>query len=132
MTINNIARLIANADKYKRQSTIPQLSNGCTPPSSYVNPYCPAGMDITGMKESDYKIISVDKQVSQRMKDITLEEIKQGYGMSDHNNDPVSDLIKAYDMQVPVKDRINAGWTLEKIHQKEVCKIFDFISSRVS
>lgn len=131
MTINDIARLMANADPYKRQSTMPQLPNGSTPPPGYVNPHCPPGMDITGMKESDYKIIPVDKNVEQRMKEITLEEIKRGYGMSDPNRDPVSDLIKAYDQQIPVKDRINAGWTLEKIHQKEVRRIFDFIHSRV-
>ena len=83
------------------------------------------------MKTSDYKIIPIDKDVEQKMKDITLEEIKRGYGMSDPYRDPVSDLIKSYDKQIPVKDRINAGWTLEKIHQNEVRRIFDFIHSRI-
>lgn len=131
MTIGDIARLMVRGDRYKNQSAEPKLPNGATPPPGYVNPHCPPGMDITGMKESDYKIIPVDPNVAQRMREITLEEIRRGHGMTDPNQDPVSDLIKAYDMQVPVKDRINAGWTLEKIYQKEVGKIFDFIRSRV-
>ena len=65
------------------------------------------------------------------MKDITFEEIKRGYGMTDPHRDPVSDLIKSYDKQIPAKDRINAGWTLDKIHHREVCRIFSFIKSRV-
>lgn len=96
-----------------------------------LDPYCPPNMDITGMKESDFKIIPVDEQVAQQMRDITLEEISQRYGMSDPNRDPVSDLIKSYYPRVAVKDRVHAAHTLEKTHPNEVCKIFDFIRSRV-
>lgn len=131
MTVTDIARMMASRERYQRQSAEPKLPNGSTPPPGYVNPYCPEGLDITGMKSSDYKIIPVDKNVEQKMKDITLEEIKRGYGKSDPYRDPVSDLIKSYDKQIPAKDRINAGWTLEKVHQREVRRIFDFIKSRV-
>lgn len=131
MTINDIARMMISADRFKKQSAMPELPNGSLPPPGHVNPYCPPGMDITGMKESDFKIIPVDEKVAQQMKDLTLAEIKRGYGMSDPNRAPVSDMIRAYAMSSPVEDRINAGWSLEKIHQNEVRRIFDFIESRV-
>lgn len=45
MTINDIARMMANRQRYERQSTEPKLPNGSTPPPGYVNPYCPEGLD---------------------------------------------------------------------------------------
>ncbi len=131
MTISNITKLMITADRFNRQISIPELPNGSLPPPGHINPYCTPGLDITGMTASDFKIIPIDKKVIQQMKDITFEEIKRGYGMSDPNHDPVSDLIKSYYKRVAIDDRKHAGWTLEKIHQNEVCKIFDFIKSRI-
>ena len=41
MRINDIAQMMINIDKFKRQSSMPNLPNGSTPPSGYVNPHCP-------------------------------------------------------------------------------------------
>lgn len=130
MTINDIARMMVNSERYKRQSTEPKLPNGSLPPEGHVNPYCPEGMDITGMKESDFKIISVDKEVEQQMKDIAFNHMKDYYGMSGGHGD-VAEAVKAYLSKIPAEDRINAGWTLNHIHQAEAQRLVDFVRSRV-
>lgn len=130
MTINDIARMMANTDRYKCQSAEPKLPNGSLPPKGHVNPYCPEGMDITGMKESDFKFIPVSKEAEQQMRDIAFNHMKDYYGMSGGHGD-VAEAVKAYLLKIPVGDRINAGWTLNHIHHAEATRLYDFVKSRV-
>ena len=88
MTINDIARMVASGDRYQRQSATPNLPNGSLPPAGHVNPYCPEGMDITGMKESDFKIIPVSKEVETQIRDMTFNNMKKYYGMSAPSDTP--------------------------------------------
>ena len=131
MTINDIARMVASGDRYQRQSATPNLPNGSLPPAGHVNPYCPEGMDITGMKESDFKIIPVSKEVETQIRDMTFNNMKKYYGMSAPSGNDLGDMIKSYVMTLPPKDRANAGYTLNQIHREEAVRLQDFVKSRV-
>lgn len=130
MTINDIARMMASRERYQRQSAEPKLANGSLPPKGHVNPYCPEGMDITGMKSSDFKIIPVDEKAAQQMKDIAFNHMKDYYGMSGEHGD-VAEAVKAYLSKIPAGDRMHASWTLEQIHHAEATRLYDFVKSRV-
>ncbi len=130
MTIHDIARMMVSRERFQRQSSEPKLKNGSLPPKGHVNPYCPEGMDITGMKESDFKFIPVSKDAEQQMKDIAFSQMKNNYGMTGERGD-VAEAVKAYLSKIPAKDRINAGWTLNHVYQAEARKLSDFIKSRV-
>ena len=131
MTINDIARMVASGDRYQRQSATPNLPNGSLPPAGHVNPYCPEGMDITGMKESDFKIIPVSKEVETQIRDMTFNNMKKYYGMSAPSGNDLGDMIKSYVMTLPPKDRANAGYTLNQVHREEAVRLQDFVKSRV-
>ncbi len=131
MTINDIARMMASRDRYQRQSAEPKLPNGSLPPKGHVNPYCPEGMDITGMKASDFKTIPVDKEVEQQVKDMVFDDMKKYYGMSGPDGNNLADTIKAYLPKIPVEDRKHAARTLHHIHIAEATRLYDFVKSRV-
>ena len=131
MTINALARMMVNRDRYQQQSATPNLPNGSLPPKGHVNPYCPEGMDITGMKESDFKIIPVSKEVETQIRDMTFNNMKKYYGMSAPSGNDLGDMIKSYVMTLPPKDRANAGYTLNQIHREEAVRLQDFVKSRV-
>ena len=131
MRINDIAQMMINIDKFKRQSSMPNLPNGSLPPKGHVNPYSPPGMNITGMKASDFKIIPVSKEVEQQIKDMVLDDMKKYYGMSGPDGNNLSDAIKAYLPQIPVEDRKHAAHTLHQIHNAEARRLNDFVRSRV-
>lgn len=131
MTINTIARMMANTEHYKRQSAEPKLPNGSLPPKGHVNPYCPEGMDITGMKASDFKTIPVSKEVEQQVRDMVFDDMKEYYGMSGPDGNNLSDAIKAYLPKIPVEDRKHAARTLHHIHNAEASRLNDFVRSRV-
>ncbi len=130
MTINDIAKMMMNRERFQSKNVMPKLPNGSLPPKGHVNPYCPDGMDITGMKSSDFKIIPVDKNLEQQMKDIAMDHMRKYYGMSGGHGD-AAEAIKAYLFKIPAADRINAGWTLQQIHLSEARKLNDFVKSRV-
>ena len=121
MTINSLARMMVNRDRYQRQSATPNLPNGSLPPKGHVNPYYPESMNITGMKASDFKTIPVSKEVEEQVKDIAFQHMKKNYGMTDPNRSDLADAIKAYVSKIPEKDRDRA----------EAVKLDEFVKSRV-
>lgn len=132
MTITELARMTARNDSYQRQlSQQPKLPNGSLPPPGHVNPYCPPGMDITGIQASDLHEIPVSKDVAQRLKDLAFDNMKNYFGMCGPNADEGPDMIEAYCLSAPVKDRINAGFTLTRIHRAEAQRLVDFVRSKV-
>ena len=131
MTINSLARMMVNRDRYQRQSATPNLPNGSLPPKGHVNPYYPESMNITGMKASDFKTIPVSKEVEEQVKDIAFQHMKKNYGMTDPNRSDLADAIKAYVSKIPEKDRVHAVRTLTNIHRAEAVKLDEFVKSRV-
>ncbi len=87
-------------------------------------------MDITGMKSSDFKIIPVDKDAEQQMKDIAFNHMKDYYDMSGGHGD-VGEAVKAYLSKISAGYRMHASWTLEQIHLAESTRLNDFVRSRV-
>ena len=130
MTINEIARMMVSTERYQSQTAQPKLENGSLPPKGHVNPWCPPGMDITGMKQSDFKIIPVSKEIETRLRDMALQNMKQYYGMSPPSGNERGDTIRAYVMTLPPEDRANAGYTLNQIRLEEANRLCDFVRSR--
>lgn len=130
MTINDIAWMMRNSDRFQRQGTQPNLPNGSLPPAGHVNPYCEPGMDITGMTREDFQTVPVPKEAEQKMKDLAMRGMDTYYGMSGPDGDIVADTIEAYSLEAAVPDRINTSYTLTNIYRAEVNRIFDFIRSR--
>ena len=101
MTINSLARMMVNRDRYQRQSATPNLPNGSLPPKGHVNPYYPESMNITGMKASDFKTIPVSKEVEEQVKDIAFQHMKKNYGMTDPNRSDLAEAKKANVTKIP-------------------------------
>lgn len=100
MTVSDIARMMANADRYRRQGVTQNLPNGSLPPKDHVNPYCPEGMDITG--RTDFRrIVPVDEDVANRIRALVFENMKNNGGMSD--GEVESQVIKNYIMSLLLK-----------------------------
>ncbi len=134
MNINDMVKMMRGRDTYlASKNKEPQLPNGSLPPKDHVNPYCTPGMDITGMKFSDFKTMPIEKDVEEKFRNLVLEEFKKGYGMSDPDADPISDFIKSYYMsdKIAIDDRKHYAHTLEQISIQEARRISDFIESRV-
>ena len=127
MTVSDIARMMANADRYRRQGVTPNLPNGSLPPKDHVNPYCPEGMDITG--RTDFRrIVPVDEDVANRIRALVFENMKNNGGMSD--GEVESQVIKNYIMSLPPEERAAAGWTLNQIRIQEAKRLGEYVHQR--
>ena len=128
MTINDIARMMTNADRYRRGIAQPEYPNG----AAVSHPDTPDdGLDITGITAADRKIIPVSKEAEQTVRDMALEDMKKYYGMSGPDGNNLGNFIKSYYKQIPPSDRSNASWTLQQIHREEVYRLYDFVRSRI-
>lgn len=132
MTFGQLAQLQASADRYLRnRNTAPLYPPGYNGPLAPgdKNPFTPPGMDITGMTESDFKIIPVSKEIEQKIRDLAFRELRDGYGMTSSNE--LGETMKAYYPTIPPEDRPHASRTLYKIHHEEACRLVDFVQSRI-
>lgn len=129
MTFGELARLQMNAERFMHKGYKAEMSNGSTPGPDYVNPFAPPGMDITGMTESDFKIIPVSKEIEQKIRDLAFRELRDGYGMTSSNE--LGETMKAYYPTIPPEDRPHASRTLYKIHHEEACRLVDFVQSKI-
>lgn len=132
MTFGQLARLQVSADRYQQNrnnvSLYPPGYSGPLAPGDK-NPFTPPGMDITGMTESDFKIIPVSKEIEQKIRDLAFRELRDGYGMTSSNE--LGETMKAYYPTIPPEDRPHASRTLYKIHHEEACRLVDFVQSRI-
>lgn len=129
MTINDIAWMMRNADRFQRQGTQTNLSNGSVAPLSSP-PNADPSMDITGMTASDFKIIPVSEEVEQTIKDMVFRDMKENYGMSGTGNE-FGEMVRAYSSTVSAENRKDAAWTLHQIWHEEAVRLSEFIESRV-
>lgn len=82
MTITGMARFAQQNYKVQNLQLTPKLPNGSLPPNGHVNPYCPAGMDITG--RTDFRrIVLVDEDVANKIKSLVFESMEMNGGMGD-------------------------------------------------
>jgi len=78
MTINSLARMMVNRDRYQRQSATPNLPNGSLPPKGHVNPYYPESMNANqGLKTSVPKAAAMRPKIcrSRPVRERTVEAV---------------------------------------------------------
>ena len=129
MTITELTTILMNKDRYQHHGLEQFANHSNTPPAGHK--YYEDGMDITGMKASDFKTIPVSKEMEQKMKDIAFDQMKNYYGMTGEGSGEMAEAIKSYYSQIPKGDRIHAARTLDKIHRAEANRLNDFVRSRV-
>ena len=90
----------------------------------HVNPYGTPGMSLNDA--GDYrKIVPVDKGVVQQVKQIALDHMKNGYGVSD--GEDISAVIRNYTMSLAPEKRMSASWTLNEIFHNEAVRLGEFV-----
>lgn len=90
----------------------------------HVNPYGTPGMSLNDA--GDYrKIVPVDKGVVQQVKQIALDHMKNGYGVSD--GEDISAVIRSYTMSLSPEKRLSASWTLNEIFHSEATRLGEFV-----
>lgn len=90
----------------------------------HVNPYGTPGMSLNDA--GDYrKIVPVDKGVVQQVKQIALDHMKNGYGVSD--GEDISAVIRSYTMSLSPEKRLSASWTLNEIFHSEAVRLGDYV-----
>ena len=90
----------------------------------HVNPYGTPGMSLNDA--SDYrKIVPVDKGVVQQVKQIALDHMKNGCGVSD--GEDISRVIRDYTMSLAPEKRLSASWTLNEIFHSQATRLGDIV-----
>lgn len=90
----------------------------------HVNPYGTPGMSLNNA--GDYrKIVPVDEAVVQQVKQIALDHMKNGRGISD--GEDISAVIRNYTMSLSPEKRMSASWTLNEIFHSEAVRLGEFV-----
>lgn len=90
----------------------------------HVNPYGTPGMSLNDA--GDYrKMVSVDQGVVQQVKQLALDHMKNGYGVSD--GEDISKVIRDYTMSLAPEKRLSASWTLNEIFHGEAVRLGEFV-----
>ena len=91
----------------------------------HVNPY---GMSLNDA--GDYrKMVPVDEGVVRQIKQIALDHMKKGYGVSD--GEDISKAIRDYTMSLAPEQRLSASWTLNEIFHSEAARLGEYVHQRV-
>lgn len=116
MTITQIAQ-------NQQQQRIGEISRR-TQGKPHVNPYGTPGMSLNGA--GDYrKIVPVDEDVAQKVKQIAFDHMKNGYGVSD--GEDISAVIRNYTMTLSPEKRLSASWTLNEMFHSEATRLGEFV-----
>lgn len=114
-----IMQMVQNQQQ-QRISSLNQRSQG-TP---HVNPYGTPGMSLNDA--GDYrKIVPVDEGVVRQVKQIALDHMKNGYGVSD--GEDISAVIRNYTMSQAPEKRLSVSWTLNEIFHSEAVRLGEFV-----
>ncbi len=94
----------------------------------HVNPYGTPGMSLNDA--GDYrKMVPVDEGVVRQIKQIALDHMKKGYGVSD--GEDISKAIRDYTMSLAPEQRLSASWTLNEIFHSEAARLGEYVHQRV-
>ncbi len=113
-------RQIAQDRQQQRISDLTQRSLG----KAHVNPYGTPGMSLNNAGDLR-KTVPVDEGVVRQIKQIALEHMKNGYGVSD--GEDVSTAIRNYAMSLSPEKRLSASWTLNEIFHNEAVRLGEFV-----
>ena len=111
---------IAQNQQQRRIGEISRRTQG----KPHVNPYGTPGMSLNGA--GDYRnIVPVDEDIAQRVKQIALDHMKNGCGVSD--GEDISRVIRDYAMSLPPDQRLSASWTLNEIFHREAVRLGEYV-----
>lgn len=114
-----ITQIIQN----KQQQRIDEISQK-TPGKSHVNPYGTPGMSLNN--GGDYrKIVPVDENVAQKVRQLAFDHMKNGYGVSD--GEDISQIIRDYTMSLAPEQRLSASWTLNELFHSEATRLGEYV-----
>ena len=78
----------------------------------------------------DYrKMVPVDEGVVRQIKQIALDHMKKGYGVSD--GEDISKAIRDCTMSLAPEQRLSASWTLNEIFHSEATRLGEYVHQRV-
>ena len=90
----------------------------------HVNPYGTPGMSLNDA--GDYqKMVPVDEDVAQQVRQIAFDHMKNGYGVSD--GEDISKVIRDYTMSLAPEQRLSASWTLNEMFHSEAARLGEFV-----
>lgn len=114
-----ITQIVQN-QQHQRVSEIFQKTQG----KFHVNPYGTPGMSLNNA--GDYrKIVPVDKDVAQQVKQLAFDHMKNGYGVSD--GEDISQVIRDYTMSLAPEQRLSASWTLNELFHSEAARLGEYV-----
>ena len=114
-----ITQIVQNQQQ-QRIGKIPQKTQG----KPHVNPYGTPGMSLNNA--GDYrKIVPVDENVAQQVRQIAFDHMKNGYGVSD--GEDISQVIRNYTMSLAPEQRLSASWTLNELFHSEAARLGEYI-----
>lgn len=114
-----ITQIIQN----KQQQRIGEISQK-TQGKSHVNPYGTPGMSLNN--GGDYrKIVPVDENVAQKVRQLAFDHMKNGYGVSD--GEDISQIIRDYTMSLAPEQRLSASWTLNELFHSEATRLGEYV-----
>ena len=107
---------IAQSQQQQRVNTLTRRAQS----GPHVNPYGTPGMSLNGA--GDFRrIVSVDESVARQVRQLALDHMKNGYGVSD--GEDVSAAIRDYTLSLPPEERLSASWTLNEIFHSEARRL---------
>ena len=116
MTITQIVQ----SQQQQRIGGISQRTQG----KPHVNPYGTPGMSLNDA--GDYqKMVPVDEDVAQQVRQIAFDHMKNGYGVSD--GEDISKVIRDYTMSLAPEQRLSASWTLNEIFHSEATRLGEYV-----
>lgn len=116
MTITQIVQ----SQQQQRVATLTQRQQG----QPHVNPYGTPGMSLNNA--GDYrKIVPVDNDVAQQVRQMAFDHMKNGYGVSD--GEDISQVIRDYTMSLAPEQRLSASWTLNELFHSEAARLGEYV-----
>lgn len=114
---------IAQSQQQQRVNTLTRRAQS----GPHVNPYGTPGMSLNGA--GDFRrTVSVDESVARQVRQLALDHMKNGYGVSD--GEDVSAAIRDYTLSLPPEERLSASWTLNEIFHSEARRLGEFVHSQ--
>ena len=111
---------------YTNPQAIKNLMSSFDKDGNFVNAYGVAGMDATGIPESErHQIIDVSEDARQKMFDETKRHFMQENGVANGDTTRRSEVFRDYQLSAPIKDRLKGTWTLEQYERQYRQALYD-------
>lgn len=114
-----ITQIVQNQQQ-ERIGKISQKNQG----KPHVNPYGTPGMSLNNAGDFR-KIVPVNENVAQQVRQIALDHMKNGYGVSD--GEDISQVIRDYTMSLAPEQRLSVSWTLNELFHNEAARLGEYI-----